>query len=177
MKKILTKIGIALAVIGVLTGVGAGFASATTNGGHGGGNAEVSAFPSGTSVYYDYDKGYGVVVATSGINVSKTASFTINGAPYDGANFYPGVNVPGDNAKNTAAFAGYLDTPDWVYGPGAGSFVPAGYPNIAPPASTAGLKLLWSGKTGYTNNVETYVYEGTGLNNGVAAIVAAQLKG
>ena len=173
MKKILFKLGIAVAAIGALFGVGAGIASAASG-------APAKPFPAHTALYYDYDKGYGVVVATSGVNASKTASFTIDvpGSQYGGpVTFSPQVNTPGNPTDNTAAFAGYLQTPDWVYGPTADSFVPSGYPHIAPPASTQDLTLLWSGKNGYTNNVETYVYQGTGLNSGVAPLVVDTLTG
>jgi hypothetical protein len=115
--------------------------------------AHVRSFPAGTHLYYTYDKGYGVVVATSGVNASKTASFTIWADPYDGATFSPD--------SGNSAFGNYLmQIGEFVHGPGL------------TPANENGLTLIWSGKNAYTNNIETYVFKGPGnVNDGAAGRV------
>lgn len=158
------KIRAMAAILVVLAGLGFALSATVASA------AAPVPFPKGTSVYYTYDKGYGVVVATAGINVSKTAAFKINANPYNGAVFSP--TKPGP----VSAFSNYLQQiGEWVYGPGK-SYVPPGYVNAAPPASATGLKLVWKGRNAYTNGVETYVYQGKGLNAGDAGTVTLLLK-
>lgn len=145
--------------------------------------AGVKPLPHGTLPYYTYNKGYEVVVATSGINVSETKSFNIDANAYDGDGNNDGdgtLNIGNDDGVvyqpyKTAgvgpisAFSNYLSqVGEFVYGPG-NAWIPQGYPNVPAPTTTKGLTLIWKGKNIYTNNVETYVYQGTGLHAGAVA--------
>lgn len=140
--------------------------------------AGVKPLPHGTLPYYTFNKGYNVVVATSGINASLRGSFNIDASAYDGDGNNDGdgtLNIGNDDGVvwtpyiNTAtnqvegnAFSNYLNQiGEFVYGPGK-AWVPPGYPNVPPPTTTQGLTLIWKGKNIFTNNVETYVYQGTG---------------
>lgn len=150
MKKLLLKLGVALALVGTLFGIGAGIAAAAPAGGHGGGSRPAVS----TAEYWTTDQGVSAVVKTSGVNISKTASFTISAAPYNGATFLP--------SDGNSAFNNYLQQiGEFVNGPGT---APAG-----------NLTLVWSGKNAYTNNVETYVYAGPGDKNDSAAQTIALL--
>lgn len=169
---------IALALAAVLTGLGLVFSSAIANAAPAKAahpRAAAPFFPVGTQLYWTWDEGYGAVVATSGVNVSKTASFTIKAPPYNGETFSPEKH-DGNPSDNTSAFSGYLQQiGEWVYGPGA-AYVPPGYPRMHPPTLT-GLHLVWSGRTAYTNNVETWVYMGNGLDKGDAELFKLLFQG
>lgn len=97
-----------------------------------------------TCRYWTTDEGVSALIVTSGVNCSKTASFTIAATPYGGATFVP------DSGQS--AFGNYLgQIGEFIHGPGN-----------APKTALSG-KLVIS--NAYTNHVEVKLYRGPGDRN------------